>query len=166
MLAASIKAQNNRLSTYNQIGWYNLFGIWKINSKWSIHTEYQWRRNNIITQSQQSLLRTGINYAPSAHLLLRAGYAWVETYFYGDIPINNFGEQFSEHRIYEMLQLSHTDGPFEFAHRFILEQRLVGKYNSVSSITEDQFSLLNRARYMFRLQHPIKKHIRPEKKPI
>lgn len=71
MLAASIKAQNNRLSTYNQIGWYNLFGIWKINSKWSIHTEYQWRRNNIITQStfvclgKASLLRFQIK--NSAH---------------------------------------------------------------------------------------------------
>ena len=55
-------SQNTRIADKNTIGWYAYTGTFNINKKWGIHTEYQWRRDNIITDWQQSLLRTGINY--------------------------------------------------------------------------------------------------------
>jgi hypothetical protein len=58
-------AQNNRLETFNKIGWYSYTGTFKVSEKVGIHTEYQWRRNNLITSWQQSLLRTGLNYTLS-----------------------------------------------------------------------------------------------------
>lgn len=148
--------QNNRLNTSNTIGWYNYFGTFKISPKFGIHTEYQWRRNNIITDWQQSLLRVGLNYNVNPRVLLRTGYGWIETFPYGEYPINGLGRDFTEHRIFEMVQLSHKEGIFEFSHRFMLEQRFVGKYSSANQTSEDQYPLLHRARYMIRMQVPLK----------
>ena len=148
--------QNNRLNTNNNIGWYSYFGTFKVTEKYGIHTEYQWRRNNYITDWQQSLLRVGLNYNLNPRVLFRVGYAWIETYPYGDIPLNGLGRDFTEHRIFEMVQLSHKEGIVDFSHRFMLEQRFVGRYTSANEATEDEFPLLNRMRYMVRLQIPLK----------
>jgi hypothetical protein len=93
-----LQGQNNRWINYNQIGWYNYFGTFKLNPKFSLHTEYQFRRNNFITDWQQSLLRVGINYELNSAIQLRVGYGNIETFNYGDIPINKFGKNFTEHR--------------------------------------------------------------------
>lgn len=53
-------------------------GTFKVSEKVGIHTEYQWRRNNLITSWQQSLLRTGLNYTLNLRVFFRLGYAWVE----------------------------------------------------------------------------------------
>ena len=55
-----------------------------------------------------------------------------------------------------MVQLSHKEGIVDFSHRFMLEQRFVGRYSSASVEKEDEFPLLNRMRYMVRLQVPLK----------
>ena len=147
--------QNNRLNTKETIGWYNLFTTTRLSGKFSLHAEYQWRREQIITNWQQSLLRVGLNYQPNARVLFRLGYAWIETFPYGEIPINGLGRDFTEHRIFEMMQLSHKEGIVDFSHRFMLEQRFVGRYSTAGIAREDEFPLLNRMRYMFRLQAPL-----------
>jgi hypothetical protein len=147
--------QNNRLNTNNSIGWYSYVGTFKVAEKFGIHTEYVWRRDKIITDWQQSLLRVGVNYNLNPRVLFRLGYAWVETYPYGEFPINGLGRDFNEHRIFEMVQLSHKEGVIDFSHRFMLEQRFVGRYSSSNQTTEDEYPLLNRLRYMVRLQIPL-----------
>jgi len=149
-------AQNNRINTKNSIGWYNYFGTFKVSDKVGIHTEYQWRRNNFVTNWQQGLLRVGVNYNLNPRVLFRIGYAWIETYPYGEIPLNGLGRDFTEHRIFEMVQLSHKEGIVDFSHRFMVEQRFVGRYSSASVTKEDEFPLLNRMRYMVRVQIPLK----------
>ena len=84
-------AQNTRLNDYNTIGWYNYFGTFKVSQKFGIHTEYQFRRTEIITEWQQSLLRLGFNYQLNPKVQLRLGYTWIETFPYGEIPINSIG---------------------------------------------------------------------------
>jgi hypothetical protein len=84
-------AQNNRLHTANTIGWYNYFGTLKVSEKFGIHTEYQWRRNNLISTWQQSLLRVGVNYNVNARVQCRVGYAWIETFPYGEFSITSLG---------------------------------------------------------------------------
>jgi hypothetical protein len=150
------QAQNTRINTYENIGWYNFFGTAKINNKFSIHAEYQWRRDNYITDWQQGLLRVGVNYHANPNVLFRMGYAWIETFPYGEIPINGLARDFTEHRLFQMVQLSHKENIVEFSHRFMLEQRFVGRYSNASQLTEDEFPLLHRLRYMFRLQMPLK----------
>lgn len=151
-----LAAQNNRISTYETIGWFNYFGTFKLNDKFGLHTEFQWRRANLVTEPQQNLLRLGLNYNLKPKVLLRVGYAYIETFAYGEIPINALGRNFTEHRIYQMAQLAHQEGKLEISHRFMLEQRFVGRYSSASVETEDEFPLLHRARYMFRMQAPLK----------
>lgn len=158
-LVGSLQAvigQNNRINTNNSIGWYNFFGTFKISEKFGIHTEYQWRRNEMITEWQQSLLRVGINYNLNSRVQFRAGYGWIETYPYGEIPLNGMGRDFTEHRIFEMVQLNHKEGIVDLSHRFMLEQRFVGRYSSIDQTSEDEFPLLNRIRYMIRVQLPLK----------
>jgi hypothetical protein len=149
-------AQNNRISTKDNIAWYNAFLAVKLPNKFGIHGEYQWRRVDFGDQWQQSLLRTGVNYNFNERVQFRIGYAWVETFAYGEHPINVFGKNFTEHRSFQMVQLQQKEGRVELQHRFMLEQRFVGKYDHITGINEDEFLFMNRLRYMLRVQLPLK----------
>ncbi|MBP6694743.1 MAG: DUF2490 domain-containing protein [Saprospiraceae bacterium] len=151
-----MSAQNTRINHHNTIGWFNYFGTIKLSKKFGLHTEYQWRRDEIITDWQQSLLRVGLNYSLNPRVLFRVGYGWIETFPYGEYSINGLGRDFSEHRVFEMVQLSHKEGIIDFSHRFMLEQRFVGRYSSANETKEDEFPLLHRIRYMVRCQAPLK----------
>jgi opacity protein-like surface antigen len=149
-------SQNSRINDQNTIGWYIFFGTYKLSNKIGLHTEYQWRRNNVITDWQQSLLRLGVNYQLNPRVLLRVGYAWIETFPYGEYSINSMNRDFTEHRTFQMVQLSHKESIVDISHRFMLEQRFIGSYSAASISNEDEYKLLNRMRYMFRLQLPLK----------
>ncbi len=155
-IAFSVCSQNNRLNTSGTIGWYNVFSTFKLHEKWGIHSEYQFRRDGVISNWQQSLLRLGVNYQLNPRVLFRLGYAWIETFPYGEIPLNGLGRDFTEHRLFQMAQITSKEGRFQFSHRFMLEQRFVGRYSQAILEREDEFPLLHRARYMFRVQVPLK----------
>jgi len=152
---SDIFAQNTRINTHGNIGWYNYFGTFKVSSKFAVHTEYQWRRDHFITHWQQSLLRVGINYQLSPGVLCRVGYGWIETFPYGTLPINVYGKDFTEHRLFQVVQLSQKEGFLDLTHRFMLEQRWVGRYSSAELQAEDEFPIMHRIRYLFRLQAPL-----------
>jgi hypothetical protein len=160
-----IIAQNTRQFNKNSIGWYNYFGEIKVAPKIGIHTEYQFRRNEIIADWQQSLLRLGINYQIKSNLQLRLGYAWIETFPYGQIPINGMGKDFTEHRLFQMATITDKIDLIDLSHRFILEQRWVGRYSKINLKNEDEFPLLNRIRYMIKMQIPLKGQLIKDKTP-
>lgn len=149
-------SQNTRIKDINSIGWYALISTIKLDDKWSLAGEFQWRRENVISDSQQNLFRVGINRLIYPGVNIRAGYALAETFNYGDIPLNNLGKQFTEHRAYEMLGLNNKFGIVDNSHRLMLEQRWVGRYSNVSLEKEDDYVYTNRLRYMFRVQIPLK----------
>jgi hypothetical protein len=153
---SNLSAQNTRINDKNEIGWYNYFGTFKIADKYSIHSEFQARRTNYISDKQQNLLRVGINYHANPKLLLRLGYALVETYPYGEYAINAQGKDFTEHRIFQMATINDKISKFELSHRFMLEQRFVGRYSKPELTVEDDYVFMNRLRYMFRIQMPLK----------
>ena len=155
IITCSISAQNTRVNNYNTIGWYNYFGTFKVSQKFGIHTEYQFRRAEIITKWQQSLLRVGVNYQVNPKLQLRLGYAWIETFPYGEIPINGMGKDFTEHRVFQMATITDKFSIIDLSHRFMLEQRWVGRYSNINMSNEDEYPLLNRFRYMLRMQVPL-----------
>ncbi len=154
-LAVSSLAQNTRINDYNKVGWWAGFATLKLDNKWGIHTEYQWRRENFVTDLQQGLSRVGLNYQLTPRVQLRAGYAWIETFNYGDYPINALGRDFTEHRAFQMATLTDKPGRLEVSHRFMLEQRWIGRYTKPEVIREDEYFFVNRLRYMFRIQCPI-----------
>ena len=94
-----------------------------MSEKFGLHTEYQWRRDNYITE-WQSLLRVGVNYQLNPRVLIRAGYAWIETFPYGEIPINGLGRDFTEHRLFQMVQLSHKEGIVDFFSPFYVRAKI------------------------------------------
>jgi hypothetical protein len=158
-------SQNTRITDPNTIGWMAYTGTIKLNQKWGIHTELQLRRDRLVSKPQQNLYRTGINFSLNNKISFRAGYALAETYNYGDIPLNNLGKQFTEHRIFQMATLNDKSGIFEFSHRFMLEQRWIGRYSSLSLSKEDEFVYWNRLRYMFRTNIPLKGKTISDKTP-
>jgi hypothetical protein len=165
LLAYHSFAQNTRITDPNTIGWLAYNGTIKINKKWGIHTELQLRRDRVVSKPKQNLYRTGINFSLNNKVSFRAGYALAETYNYGDIPINNLGKQFTEHRTFQMATLNDKSGIFEFSHRFILEQRWIGRYSSTALSKEDEFVYWNRLRYMFRTNIPLKGKTISDKTP-
>lgn len=155
LFVVETNAQGNRINSQENIGWYNYFGTFKINDNFGLHTEYQWRRDNFIQSWQQGLFRVGVNYHLNLRVLFRLGYAWIETYPYGEFPINGLGRDFTEHRIFQMAQLGHQEGLLQISHRFMVEQRFIGRYSNADLVSEDQFPLSHRMRYMLRLQMPL-----------
>ncbi len=149
------EAQNTRLSENNDIGWYTVSLTHKISKKWSAQAEYQWRRTEFGKSWQQSLLRPAINYQVTPALQVQLAYVWAETYPYGEYTINSFGKTFPEHRVAEQVQINDEIGRVGLTHRFRLEQRWLAKYNSAASEKPDDFTFLNRFRYMLRLQCPL-----------
>jgi hypothetical protein len=160
-----LHAQNNRLNTNNSIAWIANFITIPIQKKWSAHVEYQWRRANLVEQWQQSLLRVGLTYQSKPSVQCRVGYAWAETFPYGEYAINGFGKDFTEHRIFQMIQLNNKESIFEINHRFMLEQRFVGKYLSSNSTTEDEYPLWHRFRYLGKVSLPLQGKIIKAKVP-
>lgn len=161
----ALSAQGSRIRDENSIGWLNQFATLKFSSRWSGHLEYQWRRENIVKDWQQSLFRTGVNYTVNNRLTLRVGYAWVETFPYGDIPLQAAGKRFPEHRAYQMATITDNLGRADMSHRFMLEQRWIGRYTDPALAKPDDFVYLNRFRYMYRMQMAIGKKQITDKTP-
>lgn len=110
-------------------------------------------------------MRLGLNYQLHPAVQLRVGYGWIETFPYGEFPLNGFGKQFTEHQIFQMAQLSQKVGKVDFSHRFMLEQRFIGKYSDAQATKESEFPLLHRMRYMVRMQVPLKGNEIQDKTP-
>jgi hypothetical protein len=154
-LSLEATAQNTRLRDNNSIGWYSYTGTFRVHQQWSLHTEYQWRREDFVATWQQSLMRIGVNYHLNPNVMFHLGYGWIETFNYGDYPINGFGKQFPEHRIYQQLNITQKVGRVDLLHRYRLEQRWIGRFDRAESNQPDGWNYLNRLRYMLRLQLPL-----------
>ncbi|MCH7411558.1 DUF2490 domain-containing protein [Belliella sp. DSM 111904] len=155
LFSVSILAQNNRINTRENIGWYNAFGTFKVSDKFDVHSEFQIRKSDFITDWQQFLLRFGVNYHLNERVMFRAGAAWIETFPYGEVPVNVFGMQFSQYKTFQMVRLIQYEGRLSIHHRFMLEQRFVGRFDSPSSASEDDFLYQDRVRYMLRTYLPL-----------
>ncbi len=153
-IISNIYAQ--RLSDPNAIGWYNAFGTVYTckKQKTSIWLEYQWRRDNVIIDWQQSLTRIGIQYHFKNGVSALLGYGYIITFPYGDYPAGKY--HIPEHRIWQQLAWNGNVGRIAINHRLRLEQRFVGKANQAASgYTITDWVYLNRVRYQLRATIPI-----------
>lgn len=149
----ALYGQNTALHEYadNLNGWLMFFGDHKVSETWGVHLEAQFRRNALLANPQQLLLRSGVNYYfASNKVMATAGYAFVKTYPYGDFPVK---AEFPEHRIWEQVQIKTSLAPLEWVSRFRLEQRFSylpvasnasGKYEPGDAVYTNRFRLLNR----------------------
>ena len=88
ILSVTTKAQTTRSNVINFNAWFMYFGNHKISEKIGWHSEIQIRRSEIIAKNQQLLLRTGMDYY-STHYRFTLGYAFIETYPYGEFAVPN-----------------------------------------------------------------------------
>jgi Protein of unknown function (DUF2490) len=148
----------DRVSTTNAHAWFNYFGDHPLSNRWELHLEGQWRRHDLGLQWQQLLLRPGVNYEVNENLILTAGYAFVDTFQYGDYPT---AYRFPEHRLFEQILLKHKAGSVDIQHRYRLEQRYLGERSDPAIERIDGWRYENRFRYLMRANIPItsnKKH--------
>jgi hypothetical protein len=152
LLSFDTKAQ--RLSDVNTVGWFSSFNTIHLSPKLSVWLEYQWRRDNIVTDWQQSLARTGIQYHFKNGVSAMAGYGYIITFPYGDYPAGQY--TIPEHRIFEQLVWNDNKGRIVLNHRLRLEQRFAGKINQAATEYEvTDWVYLNRLRYQLRATVPL-----------
>ena len=155
---SAVRAQEpNRVSDSNRHAWYMYFGDHQLGqSPFGIHFDGQWRRQGIGQKWQQFLLRPGMNYDISPTAQVSGGYAFINSYPYGDYPA-----QFTtpEHRIWQQLLLRQQIGKAGVAHRFRLEQRFVGvkESDTAGEARLLGYSHRNRFRYFMKGVIPLQK---------
>ena len=138
----------------NNNAWFMYFGDHKLSSKWGLHIEAQFRRNEVISNPQQLLLRTGLNYHLNENVFLTVGYCFVETYPYGDLPVK---ASFPENRFWEQIQIKNQVKSIEWTNRLRLEQR----YSKLPILDGSNYKpgphvFTNRLRLLNRLSIPLK----------
>jgi uncharacterized protein DUF2490 len=119
----------------------------RFHDKWSSHAEIQFRSYDVLPNTEQFLLRGGINYHLKPAIIFTAGYAYVAG-FKNDGNISKSATA-EENRIWEQLLLKHNSGIFFFEHRYRYEQRWLRSGNT--------HSYKNRMRYLFRATIPVNK---------
>jgi len=147
--SGSARAADQHADNYN--AWFNYVGDHPLfGSPWGLHLEVQNRREDWGDEWQQLLIRPGINYTLSPTVTVSAGYGYVKTYPYGDLPVAN---EFDEHRIWEQVAYKMKMFGLEWTHRVRLEQRWIEEQNKAGDTTNWRGE--NRFRYMLRTAIPL-----------
>lgn len=124
-------------------------------SRTGLHVEAQARRAELGAEWQQLLLRGGLTRALGSGVRAAAGYAFVQSWPYGDAPAP---AAFPEHRTWQQVQLAHATRPIDWTHRYRLEQRWIGVTGvdpaDPEAVTGWRYA--NRFRYQARATVPLK----------
>jgi len=159
-------SQGTTVHDHNQLGWYQLNVNIDFHKNWGWHGDYNQRYTHIGKDLFQRLFRTAIVYKANESMQFYAGYVWVENQSYGAFPMDTQGFRFNEHRIYQSVYFQHKQGPLEFRHRVIAEQRWLERKPTSSQEKAAQYSFANRARYQLRLQYSFRKSPAVRKYPF
>jgi hypothetical protein len=131
----------------NTVGhWVMAFNQTRLTNRVSLHTEIQYRSYQVKPNTEQWLLRGGINYHINNSAFASFGYA----------NINNFaadkdlapGSQSSEHRLWQQFLMRNKIDRIAFEHRYRLEQRWIKP-----AVGTHRY--LNRIRYLLRVTIPV-----------
>ncbi len=114
------------ISQEDKVGnWMMYFGTNKVSDKFSIHSEIQYRNHTITpNNTEQLLLRTGLNYHFSDRATVTAGYAYIPSFVF-DSDQNS--PEVEEHRIWQQFILTNKIGRVKLEHRYRFEQRWVNQ---------------------------------------
>ncbi len=145
----------DRVSSHQAHAWFMFFGDHAVRGPWGVHLEGQWRRHDLAAKWQQLLLRPGVNFEVNRRLMLTLGYAFVDTFRYGEFPV---AYRFPEHRLFQQALLRQPAGKLHLTHRYRLEQRLLGEMLPAAGggTTVANWRHENRFRYMVRGTVPFR----------
>jgi hypothetical protein len=102
--------------------WLIYFGDKKVGQRFNWHHEVQYRNFNIIGDTEQLLLRTGLGYnltEKNNNILIGYAFIYSEPYLSDQTQKTNFGEN----RTYQQFITRQAFGRFNFQHRYRFEQR-------------------------------------------
>jgi hypothetical protein len=123
--------------------WLMYFGSNRLSNKISIHSEVQYRNHTVEpVNTEQLLLRAGVNFHLANNATLTAGYGYVAGHVFESEQTTPESE---ESRIWQQFILTNKVGVVKFEHRYRLEQRWVNK------------DYKNRYRYRLMLFVPLNK---------
>jgi hypothetical protein len=125
--------------------WMMFFNQSKINSKLSLHTEIQFRNFSVQPNTEQLLIRLGINYHLGPSKIVTAGYGRITNYFDDGEVFKNYYSR--ENRAWQQFILRKNAGKLVLENRFRLEQRWISEKSNLN--------YKNRFRYLFRASFPI-----------
>ena len=151
LAASQLKAgtADNQNLWLNYVGDHPLFG-----TPWGLHLEVQNRLSDWGKDWQQLLLRPGLNYAFTPNFSASAGYAFVRTYPYGELPA---AHRFDENRLWEQVVYKHPGFGVGWTHRLRLEQRSIAELTRrpLGNYETTNWRPENRLRYMLRSDIPV-----------
>lgn len=146
--------QSARLVDPHSLAWFVYVGDHRLAAKWAVHTEYQWRRVDLVRDPQQQLARLGLVHTLSARVKVSGGYTYFQSHRYGpyaEVP----GRAEPEHRLYEDVSLRDQLGRLGLAQRIRLEQRWLGARNPAGEGPVQQWEYQNRIRYQLAAEFPL-----------
>lgn len=102
--------------------WLIYIGNQKINNNWTLHNEIQLRSYDIIGDTNQLLLRTGIGYnLTENNNTVLLGYGFINTQKY--LPNSDDKIDFNEHRIFQQFTNRQKFNRLYIQHRYRIEER-------------------------------------------
>lgn len=150
MRATVLTAQAGSWPTVHQQAlWLTANAEHRVTPRTSLWFDGSWRRIGIGEEPQQLLLRPGILYTIAPGVRIGAGYTYVATAPYGEVPQPT---PTREHRAWQQVTIGHTAGSVALSHRYRWEQRWLAP---VTRTGLGQYSYQQRARYMVRAQMPL-----------
>lgn len=132
--------------------WAGVFIDEPISKRTALWFDGSWRRMDFGDKPQQLLLRPGVQFTLTQGVRVAAGWAYIATAPYGNLPAANATR---EQRTWQQLTLTHRGGPFTFSHRYRLEQRWIHPLLNVAGSDEREdgpTTYQNRFRYQARAQ--------------
>ncbi len=145
-------------TTHQQALWVTTSWEHELTDATSLWFDGSWRRMGVGEEPQQVLLRPGIIHTLAPGVRVGAGYTYVATAPYGELPAATPSR---EHRLWQDLRLAHTVGPVSVTHRYRWEERWIAPVDGGGTGT---FLFQQRMRYMVRAQAPLgalRRHDRP-----
>lgn len=143
-----LKAQSPTVQPRSQVdqvhAWYVWNGQYQIRGKWGLYTEYHFRRANLLSDFQQSLLRLGVEYKLSPQVSGILGYGLIHTGVYGEQPL---AHPLVEHRIWQQLLWKYPNRFVTVSQRLRMEERFISSLHS-----GDKVALPVEYRIRYRLQ--------------
>ncbi len=107
----------------NMGNWVMYFGTNKLSDQWSVHTEFQYRNHTLASfDTEQLLLRAGVNYHLSQTAFATVGYAFVPSFTFES---EQKRPEVIEHRLWQQFIQVSKVANVKLEHRYRLEQRWV-----------------------------------------
>ncbi len=140
-------------TTYTNTGaWFVFSADVAINEKWGVLFDASARRSGTVDEAMANFVRGGLAYEITEHVRVAVGANWSRSYPYGEIPSPTTTD---ERRFWEQVQVGHSVGRLDLSHRYRLEQRFRGRWQSPTDHTIDSWERSNRFRYQVKGTLPL-----------